>query len=374
MEVLIAERLPGILQAARAAAELAAARPVVVGAGDTAELMLGAEHINGPRLAALREWGGPVLLLSPRRAVTLRLRQYTEEAIALGVEPEWTAPFVAALADPSKDLDYALHGPLMALREPLSPERRAAQALVHAAGLLPAALTLSLGRKGAEAAANLGFLRLLAEDVLDAPGPSETLSARLVVSARLPLAPDIAAELIGFRVEGNSLWGADESWTHYALAIGRPREAPLVRLHSECFTGDFLGSLKCDCGDQLRGAVARIAEAGGGYLLYLRQEGRGIGLLNKLRAYHLQDQGLDTVAANERLGFADDERSYAPAARMLEALGARRIRLLTNNPRKVEGLTAQGIEIAERVAHKLPANPFNAHYLAVKKDKSGHLL
>src|SRR5207248_1834050 len=146
-----------------------------------------------------------------------------------------------------------------------------------------------------------------------------------------------------------------------------------ARLLSECLTGDVFGSLKCDCGLQLKEALRIIGAAGGGLLLYLRQEGRGIGLANKLRAYALQDRGLDTVDANRRLGFADDERDYAHAAAMLRALGISEVRLLTNNPNKAAGLEAAGLEVVERVAHHMPANPHNADYLATKRKKSGHL-
>ena len=148
----------------------------------------------------------------------------------------------------------------------------------------------------------------------------------------------------------------------------------LTRLHSECFTGDLLGSLKCDCGQQLRGAIAEIAAAGGGILLYLAQEGRGIGLVNKLRAYALQDQGFDTVEANERLGFEADERLFLPAAEMLRRLGFAKVRLMTNNPDKVAALAGFGIEVVERVAHAFPANDHNAFYLSTKARKSGHIL
>jgi GTP cyclohydrolase II len=134
------------------------------------------------------------------------------------------------------------------------------------------------------------------------------------------------------------------------------------------------GSLKCDCGPQLREALHIIGAAGGGVLLYLRQEGRGIGLANKLRAYALQDRGLDTVEANLRLGFADDERDYGHAAAMLRALGIDQVRLLTNNPAKVKGLEAAGIEVVERVAHEMATNPHNADYLTTKRRRSGHLL
>ena len=148
-----------------------------------------------------------------------------------------------------------------------------------------------------------------------------------------------------------------------------------TRLHSECLTGDALTSLRCDCGIQLRLALSRIAAEGRGLVLYATgHEGRGIGLVNKLRAYSLQDWGLDTVDANARLGFADDERDYRHAAAMLRALGIDRVRLLTNNPAKVSGLEAAGISVTERVAHQMPANPHNADYLATKRKRSGHLL
>ena len=148
----------------------------------------------------------------------------------------------------------------------------------------------------------------------------------------------------------------------------------LARLHSECFTGDLLGSLKCDCGAQLRGAIETISKAGGGVLLYLAQEGRGIGLINKLRAYRLQDQGFDTIEANERLGFDADERLYGVAARMLGLLGYGAVRLLTNNPDKVASLNAAGISVVERVPHAFPDNEHNRAYLKTKAEKAGHLL
>jgi GTP cyclohydrolase II len=166
---------------------------------------------------------------------------------------------------------------------------------------------------------------------------------------------------------------------HLAILIGDPAggtaDRPLLtRLHSECFTGDLLGSLRCDCGEQLRGAVREIAAAGGGVLLYLAQEGRGIGLVNKLRAYRLQDQGFDTIEANERLGFDADERVFLPAAEMLKHLGFTHVKLMTNNPEKVAGLEPCGITVTERVAHAFPSNSHNEFYLATKKKRSGHYL
>lgn len=153
------------------------------------------------------------------------------------------------------------------------------------------------------------------------------------------------------------------------------KDAVPVRLHSECFTGDVMGSIKCDCRDQLEAALNYLGEeAEFGAVLYLRQEGRGIGLANKIRAYALQDAGLDTVQANRALGFQDDERRYDVAAQMLEELGIRSVQLLTNNPNKIEGLRELGIPVVGRIPVKTPPTAFNAFYLETKRDKSGHLL
>jgi len=147
----------------------------------------------------------------------------------------------------------------------------------------------------------------------------------------------------------------------------------LIRIHSECLTGDALGSLRCDCGEQLQEAMKRISEKGRGAILYLRQEGRGIGLVNKIRAYNLQDQGADTVEANERLGFGADMRDYSICASMLEHLGATEVRLMTNNPRKIDALRALGINVVEREPIQANSNPHNVQYLSTKAGKLGHM-
>jgi GTP cyclohydrolase II len=213
---------------------------------------------------------------------------------------------------------------------------------------------------------------MAAEAVLDYPATAATSLTR-VAEAAVPLedAPD--ARIVAFRA-------ADGGIEHLAILVGKPEAmaveggAPLVRAHSECFTGDLLGSLRCDCGPQLRGAIRRMAADGGGVLLYLAQEGRGIGLVNKLRAYRLQDGGLDTLDANRALGYGADERSFLVAATMLRGLGVERVRLLTNNPDKMAGLAACGIAVVGREAHRFEANGVNDRYLATKAERFGHLL
>jgi GTP cyclohydrolase II len=208
-------------------------------------------------------------------------------------------------------------------------------------------------------------------DAADVRAYEEISSRNLqqVAQAHVPLEGAENARILAWRP-------SDGGKEHLAIVVGEidPTEPVLIRLHSECFTGDLLGSLRCDCGLQLRGAIAEIAKRGSGVLLYLAQEGRGIGLVNKLRAYELQDDGFDTIDANEQLGFDADERIYAPAATMLSRMGIKRVRLMTNNPQKISQLERYGIEVAERVAHSFPANGHNENYLRTKAERAGHLL
>ena len=192
---------------------------------------------------------------------------------------------------------------------------------------------------------------------------------KVAARAKVPLAIDPDAEIVMFRADV----GGEE---HFAVLVGGvvPEGAPLVRLHSQCVTGDVLGSLKCDCGDQLQAALRHMAENGGGVLIYLAQEGRDIGLLNKMRAYALQDGGFDTIDANHALGFGTDERLFLPASKILGELGISKVRLLTNNPDKIAQLEDAGISVVERVPLAVNSNIHNAKYLATKRDRTGHLL
>lgn len=193
------------------------------------------------------------------------------------------------------------------------------------------------------------------------------MAVQYVETSRLPM-PWATFDMHGF-------WDEANEKEHVVLTLGDVGgdEPVLTRIHSECLTGDALFSMRCDCGSQLQAALERIAQEGRGALLYLRQEGRGIGLLNKIKAYKLQDLGADTVEANEQLGFGADMRDYTICQAMFQHLKIGSVKLLTNNPRKVAGLAAAGVAVAERVAHHMPANPHNADYLAVKRERSGHL-
>jgi GTP cyclohydrolase II len=324
------------------------------------EQFLAIETADDQDLAEFEGGGAADLLIAGNRAVTLKLanqRDGTPTGPVRLRRASWIDLGTAvAIADPALDLVAPLKGPFRA--EPLEnePAARAALRLARLAGLLPAFFIGGSGK---------AEIALASGPILDF---NEADSLAIASRARLPTHIAEAAEIVAFR----STLDATE---HVALLIGEPGEdPPLVRLHSECLTGDVLGSLRCDCGPQLDGAVGAIATAGWGILLYLRQEGRAIGLINKLRAYALQDQGFDTIDANLRLGFDEDERDFEVAAKMLHLLGRDRIRLLTNNPAKVEALELAGIEVAERVPLKIAENPHNRAYLDTKKRRSGHQL
>lgn len=328
---------------------------------DGAFTLLPAETGFGPAARSTQ------MLISGARAATLKLANQREAALPdAPVLIRAAEPFDLAaartLADPALDLANPLQGPFRAEPLPDPAAARAAMELARIAGILPAFLVdpRPIDDVQPVAAADLAAF---------------ANSTQLVIAsrARLPVSALAEAEIVAFR-------SANDLREHVALVIGRQcgDHVPLVRLHSECLTGDVLGSLKCDCGPQLDAALAAMAEeargGGWGVLLYLRHEGRGIGLINKLRAYQLQDQGFDTVEANQRLGLPDEARDFPVAARMLQLLGVGPVRLMTNNPAKVAALLGAGVAVVRRVPHHLPPNPHNARYLQTKRDRSGHWL
>lgn len=350
---------------ARARADLRLGLAVVLsdeGAGGL--LVLAVESLTADRLDDLRRLGAPVLALTARRAETLKARAYDGDLARVAVPADATVDWLFALADPVDDLRVPMKGPLLTLREGDAALCRAGLTLAKGAQLLPAVVAVGLTDPAAFARDHgLTHVALPTCGEILRLSPMEE-----VISARLPMAAAAAGRVHVFRPDDG---GAE----HYAIEIGRPDRAQpvLARLHSACFTGDVLGSLKCDCGPQLRAALAQMGAEGGGVLLYLNQEGRGIGLANKLRAYALQDQGFDTVEANHRLGFEDDERDFRIGAEILKRMGFSSVRLLTNNPRKIAMMESCGVKVAERVALRVGLTDENRGYLATKMQKSGHL-
>ncbi|WP_270732498.1 GTP cyclohydrolase II [Shimia sp. Alg240-R146] len=352
---------------ARARADLRMGVPIVLTGNGAATLVMAAETLDRDRLADLRALGGvPVLVITVRRAETLKARAYDGDIARVRLPADADLKWLRGIADPADDLMSPMKGPLTTERDGDADLHRAAVKLVKSAQLLPAALSLPLAKAGAFALVH--GLTVIPAD-LAAPHLTATSPLHPVVHARLPISAADAGRLHIFRPED----GGEE---HYAIEIGRPpRDKPvLARLHSACFTGDVLGSLKCDCGPQLNAALMQMGANGEGVLLYLNQEGRGIGLANKMRAYSLQDQGFDTVEANHRLGFEDDERDFRIGAKILKEMGFSSVRLLTNNPRKIEMMENAGVFVTERVALKVGENAHNRAYLATKANKSGHML
>ncbi len=348
---------------ARARADLCIGVPVVLRAKNCAALVVAAEEITVAGLTQLRGMGAPELAITQRRAETLRARAYDGDLARLLIPQKASVAWIRATADPAHDLDHPMKGPYNSLREGDPVLHRAAIALCKAAHLLPAAVLLPV--ENAHDLANESDLHILdVGDLTDAETPIVE-----VASAPLPLAVSSQGRVRVFRPDD----GGEE---HYLVEIGNPgrNEPVLARLHSACFTGDVIGSVKCDCGPQLRAALAQIGAEGAGILLYLNQEGRGIGLANKMRAYSLQEQGFDTVEANHRLGFEDDERDFRIGAQMLRAVGVSAVRLMTNNPSKVDKMAANGVAVAERVPLQVGRTAENTDYLDVKAAKSGHIL
>jgi GTP cyclohydrolase II len=344
----------------RGLAEFRSGRPVVVVSADEGVMVLPVDGMTDEGLASFRlvcAPGRPYLLVTARRARALGLDRAAPTGLALGDLYDRAAIFsLAADAQVTRRLDVV----------PAGAAAAAAIELAKLAQLLPALLVCDATPQAANAG-EVPFVTVAADAVAQFRRTAiESLA--VVAEAAIPLNGGIAARFVIFR---DAVGG-----TPIAVIVGRPDLAQpvLVRLHSACLTGDVFGSRRCDCGDQLRLALPQLAHHGGGIILYLEQEGRGLGLANKIRAYQLQEAGLDTVDANTVLGFDDDERDYGVAVRMLQLLGCARVRLLTNNPAKLDGLSQAGIDVSGRVPLHGPINADNRRYLAAKAARAGHKL
>ena len=353
-------------QVARVCCDLRLGLPVTLRTRARQALVLASETGSDARIAALVRSGHAVMALTARRAATLKARAYDGEMARVRIPRASPPGWVRAVADPSVDLMYPLKGPFETERGGATAIYRAGIDLARLARLLPAVIVSRPTKLNASAIrANVQVLDL--DD--DLTGLKLTRQPTQVAKARLPLPFAQNARIHVFRI-GLAI---EE---HCAVVIGQPPrdEPPLVRLHSACLTGDVLGSLKCDCGQQLHLALDYIGKEQQGVLLYLSQEGRGIGLSNKIRAYALQDQGFDTVEANLRLGFEDDERDFRVGSEILKQMGFEAVRLLTNNPLKVRMMEEFGVKVVEMISVLPASNPHNQHYLTTKASKSGHIL
>ncbi|MEP4378108.1 MAG: GTP cyclohydrolase II [Alphaproteobacteria bacterium] len=372
------QQLPNTLQPVeRAISDLRRGATIVLSGPGQALLVHPAEGASASQLARLSGLAkaSPSLLLTGRRAAILGLTDHPDGAVRVALAAGMTAETVRMMADPAapqseKQVPAISISQIDPATRPGAIETGAIE-LLKLAGLLPAAVVAPIPAERLEYLPSWAESEALLTVELEHVRNYQEIEARTlqrVGAARMPLDVNDKVEVVAFRP-------SDGGREHLAIIVGAPdtAEPVLVRLHSECFTGDLLGSLRCDCGDQLRGAIAEIGKQGGGIVLYLAQEGRGIGLVNKLRAYTLQDQGFDTIDANQQLGFEADERLYRPAAEMLRQLDVASVRLLTNNPDKVAALREWQIDVAERVEHAFPSNQHNEFYLATKRSRAGHL-
>jgi GTP cyclohydrolase II len=347
----------GHTSVSRGLGEFHGRRPVLIAATGEAMLALPIEGLDGQRLREFTALCGPAvprLIVTRRRALALGLDASTP--MALSLSPDDAANSILSLVTDA-NADRVLPA------EPASPAAAAAIQLVKISQGLPAVLAADVA--GHAVAGEQSIVRIEADAV--ARFADEAIASLFVASeAAVPLTSGTPTRFVVFR---DAMGGSP-----IAIIVGKPdfTAAVPVRLHSACLTGDVFGSRRCDCGDQLRLALTRLEDLGGGVILYLAQEGRGLGLANKMRTYQLQDDGLDTFDANTTLGFDDDERDYGIAARMLGMLNCTRIVLLTNNPAKLDGLTRAGIEIAGRMPLEAPINADNRRYMIAKAVRSGH--
>jgi GTP cyclohydrolase II len=343
----------------RGIAEFQAGRPVIVADADEMIVALPVDGLTDTTWSAFKAMCAPVaphLVITKRRARVVGLD--VPGPVFIAVAPSDTRDTILSLA-------VGLHGER---RSPSGTAGAAATRAIDLAKLAQRFPALLVADAEAIAPAMQAQMIVVHADALARANDKILDTLEIVSEARIPLPDGAAARFCVFRDAVGS--------SPVAIILGEPDfSKPVnVRVHSACLTGDVFGSRRCDCGAQLKLAMAQLSEAGGGIVLYLEQEGRGLGLANKMRAYMLQDDGLDTMDANMMLGFDDDERNYGVAARMLKMIGANRIQLLTNNPGKLEALSEGGVEVCARIALHTEINPENRRYLATKAARAGHLL
>ena len=305
--------------------------------------------------------------VTKNRANLLKIRVYEEDIVRIKMPREISLDWIKATADPALDLDYPMKGPYESYRNGNADIARIGIKFCKEAELLPAVLVLPITENRTRELMNEGLLyQNMSESVIS---KASNWEATLISSGFIPISNQLSSKVSVFRHP----FSLSE---HYAIEIGTLNytQPILTRIHSACFTGDILHSLKCDCGDQLTESIAQIKKAGNGIILYLNQEGRGIGLANKMRAYKLQDSGLDTFDANHQLGFEDDERDLSVGAKILTRLGVSKINLLTNNPSKISNMENHGIKVVRRIPLVTKITTENKEYLKAKKEKSGHIL
>lgn len=347
---------------ARLRADLRMGAGFIVKDNNNAWILASAETLCQARFEKMQKLGSLELVLTERRASVLSTWAQDGLAARLRVPDNAKLDWIRAVSDPSNDLNNTMKGPFQLSQGRSSPIYHLILELCKKSGLLPAFIIAPF-----RDSSPCDLTQVSVEEI--SAGLKNNSPLHLVSSARLPLSVARDAQVHVFRPQDGGI-------EHYAIEIGRPsREKPVLsRLHSACFTGDLIGSLKCDCGAQLKAALEQMGRETEGILLYLNQEGRGIGLANKMRAYSLQNQGFDTVDANHRLGFEDDERDFTLGSDILRSLGFKAVRLMTNNPAKVKKLRQAGIEVTEFIPLKVGKTPENKDYLATKAAKSGHLL
>jgi GTP cyclohydrolase II len=356
---------PAALTFDRAVDELRRGRAIQVADSQRGLVAAAIETLQPPLLTRLVSAGKgrAVMLVTAERALAAGLSRQLSGPVAVRFPPAMELETLRALAGVNGAMPVDASAFDADQAPPIAPLAAGGFQLAKAGRLVPALVGFDTDERPVP-----GVLTIALADVVHHAPRFGHHALQLLSRARVPLADAVDSEIAVFRDEHSLA-------EHVAVVIGKPdpEGSVPVRLHSACLTGDLLGSLRCDCGEQLRTAVQRIAALGGGVLLYLDQEGRGIGLPNKLRAYVLQDGGLDTVDADHHLGFLADERSYDVAAALLNELGYKRIRLLTNNPQKINSLRDHGIEVVGRVPLVMTSNSHNERYLRAKHERAGHL-